>query len=78
MSEETPFVTITNREIWRQLEQQGGDIAEIRGDVKVLISGGADREKRIRKLELRYYAILAGLAVGFTGAATIIARGGGP
>jgi hypothetical protein len=75
MSDDAPFVTITNREIWKQLEEQGEDITEIRGDVKVLLDAGGDREKRIRKLELRYYAILAGLVVGFAGSATVIARG---
>lgn len=62
---DTPFKIITNQEVWdwtRQHERtdSGG--------------GHADHEARVRKLEWRYNALLAGLLTGLVGALVVIAR----
>lgn len=61
-----PFVTLTNAEVWAEIRKH----EETTGD-----GGHADHEARIRSLEWRYYALLAGLLGGIIGAAGISLRG---
>lgn len=66
MPNDQPFVSITHAEVWQELrhhELTTGD------------GGHADHEDRLRKLELRYYALLAGFLTGLSAATIIIARG---
>lgn len=62
-------------EVWREVREQSDSIIGLRKDVEELERDGGDHETRIRKLELRYYAILAGLVMGFLGYAGTLARG---
>jgi hypothetical protein len=62
-------------EVWREVRGHGDAIIAIRKELDEEVRQGDDRETRIRKLELRYYAILAGLVTGFLGYAATLARG---
>lgn len=65
-NEDAPFVTVTHREVWdavRKHEQSVGD------------GGHTDHELRIRRLELRYYTLLAGLVTGVIGSIALAVRG---
>jgi hypothetical protein len=62
-------------EVWHEVRQNSDAIVEIRRNLNALEKAGDDREARVRKLELRYYAILAGLVTGLIGYAFTLARG---
>jgi hypothetical protein len=70
-----PFMELTAQEVWREVQDHGTSITELRRNVSALEKAGDDREARVRKLELRYYAILAGLVTGLVGYALTVARG---
>jgi hypothetical protein len=70
-----PFVELSAQEVWHEVREHSESIAEIRRNVLALEKAGDDREARVRKLELRYYAILAGLLTGAIGYAITVARG---
>jgi hypothetical protein len=75
MAPDRPFMELTSGEIWREIRAHGEALIEIRDGLNDLKESGKDRESRIRKLELRYYAILAGVVTGAIGYALSIARG---
>jgi hypothetical protein len=62
-------------EVWHEVRGHSEAITEIKRDVEGLEKAGEDREARVRTLELRYYAILAGLLTGAVGYAVTVARG---
>jgi hypothetical protein len=68
---DSPFMQLSAEEVWRQVRQQSDAIIEIRGDIAAV----EDHEQRIRKLERRYYAIIAGLIAGFAGYGFTLGRG---
>ena len=61
------FYSISNEEVWREVQELREDIRKAQGDIAYLSEHGADREKRVRKLEFRYYAVLAAI-----GTATVV------
>lgn len=70
-----PFMELTSIEVWREIRAHGDALIQIRDHLQALQESAGDREARIRKLELRYYAILAGLVAGAIGYAVTVARG---
>lgn len=62
---EEPFVTVTHAEVWQELRQHESSTGT---------GGHADHEQRIRKLEWRYFAVLAGFLTGLTGAIALAMR----
>jgi hypothetical protein len=70
-----PFMELSAGEVWHEVRQNSDAIVEIRRNLNALEKAGDDREARVRKLELRYYAILAGLVTGLIGYALTVARG---
>lgn len=70
-----PFMELTSTEVWREIRAHGDALIEIKERLADLAEAGKDREVRVRKLELRYYAILAGLVTGAIGYAATVAKG---
>lgn len=66
------FYSISNEEIWREVRSLSDDLHAARADIDFLKDAGADREKRVRKLEFRYYAVLA--AIGLSAVASALAQ----
>lgn len=65
MPGDQPFVTITQAEVWQQIRKHESLVGD---------GGHADHETRIRKLEWRYFALLAGLLTGVVGSVTLALR----
>ena len=55
------FVRITNREIYDGLSDLKDQVKGIRADLTMVLSENVELRKRVRGLELKFYAILAGL-----------------
>jgi hypothetical protein len=66
------FVRIGNREIYNKLEAMDDTIKDLAFQVSELTKTRADNTKRIKTLELKFYAILAGLISGWGATAAIV------
>lgn len=55
------FVRITNREIYDGLHEVQDQVQGMRADLTNILEENVDLRKRVRGLELKFYAILAGL-----------------
>ena len=76
MGEETEFIKITNRDIWTKLEVIENDMKDLGGTIRIQVTTGADINKRVRALELRFYGILAGLIGAIGTFVALILQGG--
>lgn len=61
MSENDGFIRITNREIYDGLQDVKDQVRSMRSDLSMILSENVELRKRVRGLELKFYAILAGL-----------------
>lgn len=61
MSEGNDFVRITNREIYDGLTGVERAVEALRSDMSSVLTENVELRKRVRGLELKFYAILAGL-----------------
>lgn len=66
------FYSISNEEVWKELQELRMEQLRDKGRIAVLEEAGVDREKRIRKLEFRYYAVLA--AIGLSAIISALAQ----
>lgn len=55
------FVRITNREIYDGLNDVNDQVKSMRTDLSNILAENVELRKRVRGLELKFYAILAGL-----------------
>lgn len=77
MADNGDFVRISNREIYdavRDLQKTTGRMDDRMGS---LLNENTDTKKRLRKLEIKVYGVLAGTGGLFLTAVTIVARGKG-
>ena len=61
MPEQGDFVRITNREIYDGLRGVERSVEALRTDMSNVLVENVELRKRVRGLELKFYAILAGL-----------------
>jgi hypothetical protein len=69
-----PFATVSTQEIWQELRSHDKLLNRLDQRTTGADKLHEDHEERIRKLEWRYYALLAGLGGGLALAAGIIGR----
>lgn len=67
---ETPFVRVTNKEVWMQLRTVEAKLDDALRTISSQNERLIDHGKRIRGLELRFYGVLAGLV----GAVVVLVR----
>lgn len=73
MSNEPPFHVISNRDVWNKLIELESAVKSVASDVKVLTERQTENASKIRALELKVYAVAAGVvtAVGILVANTV-------
>ena len=73
MSEPTDFIRITNREIYEMVVSTRDTVKSMDSRMNAILNENADLRKRVRALELKVYAGLAGVVA----AIPVMARMGG-
>lgn len=61
MEDDATFVRITNRQIYDGLNDVKDQVKSMRTDLSNILAENVELRKRVRGLELKFYAILAGL-----------------
>lgn len=75
MSDEAPFIRITNREIWDALQNLEGTVGSIDQRLNAILNENVELKTRVRALELKTYTIFAGLSTALVGGTALLLRG---
>lgn len=70
------FITISRREIFQSFQRIEREVSGLRTDLSNILSENVDLRKRVRSLELKYYAVLAGLVGALVASIGITSRMG--
>src|ERR1051326_6128095 len=73
--EEVPFVRITNREIWDSIQGLERTVSAMDNRLNSILNENVELRSRVRALELKTYALLAGVATGLGSAGLIALKG---
>ena len=68
------FITISRREIFQSFQRIEQEVRGLRTDMTNILSENVELRKRVRSLELKYYAVLAGLVGALVASIGITAR----
>lgn len=72
---DTPFVRITNREIYDELNELKDAVHSMDNRLNAILTENVDLRTRVRSLELKTYTILAGLLTAMMGGVGLLLKG---
>ena len=75
MSDETPFIRITNREIWDALQGLESTVQSMDQRMNAILNENVEIKSRVRALELKTYTILAGFSTAVVGGVALLLKG---
>jgi small nuclear ribonucleoprotein (snRNP)-like protein len=75
VSEDTPFIRITNREIWDALNSVEDTVKSMDQRMNAILNENVEIKTRVRALELKTYTILAGISTAVVGGVSLLVKG---
>lgn len=72
---DTPFVRVTNREIYDRLGELEETVRSMDGRMNAILNENVETKTRVRALELKVYTILAGLCTTLAGGVILLLKG---
>jgi len=75
MPDDTPFVKITNREIWDALQGVEVTVRSMDDRMNAILNENVEIKARVRALELKTYTMLAGISTALVGGVALLVRG---
>lgn len=73
--DETPFIRITNREIWDALQHLEHTVDSMDQRLNAILNENVELKTRVRALELKTYTIMAGFSTALVGGVAILLKG---
>lgn len=75
MPEDTPFIRITNREIWDSLQNVEDTVKSMDQRMNAILNENVEIKTRVRALELKTYTLLAGISTALVGGVALLVKG---
>jgi hypothetical protein len=73
--DDTPFIRITNREIWESLRGVENTINSMDQRMNAILNENVELKTRVRALELKTYTMLAGFSTALVGGVALLLKG---
>jgi hypothetical protein len=75
VGEDTPFIRITNREIWDSLQHVEDTVRSMDQRMNAILNENVEIKARVRALELKTYTLLAGVSTALIGGVAMLVKG---